>query len=447
MNVSHFNTFPYGGAAYAARRIHEGLVAHGMDSTFFYWKNERDNLRSDYQQIEFLRSPEMSAWQRQMDRMRQRKIKRSYDKHIRQRDKTLEVFSGAKQLDKTVLDWNQINANVLHLHWLAFMVDYPSFFQSISNHVPVVWTLHDMNPFTGGCHYSSGCQRFERGCGSCPQLVHPLQRDESMVSFKAKQNALHRKNLSIVAPSNWMLNLAKKSPVFADAKRFELIPYGFDLTELKPIAKPFARKQLGINDLDSVVIGFGAEDITQRRKGLHLLIQSLTQLSVEKPVTCLVFGTGQLPMNSEKLPPIHPVGFVHSQLDKALVYSAMDLFVMPSLEDNSPQTGLEAMACGTPVVAFNIGGIPEYVKPNQTGLLSPVGDTAALAENISWLVNYSSPRLKMSELAREFMLQHHTLEQQTEKYIQLYQLVTGLRFKATSESTAKSTQYRYRRAA
>ncbi len=423
MKVSHFNTFPYGGAAYAARRIHEGLIDSGVDSTFFYWKNERDPLGDDYQQISFEPTQNRGLLRpvlNQLDKIRQRKIKRSYDKHIRPRSSTLEVFSGAKQLMPTQLDWVQVQADVMHLHWLAFMVDYPSFFQSIDDRIPLVWTLHDMNPFTGGCHYSSGCQKFKEGCGICPQLVNPSKQDESTISFNTKLQSLRRKHLTVVAPSEWMLKLARTSPMFAECSRFELIRYGFDLEVLKPLKKSIARRQLGISNDESIVIGFGAEDINQRRKGLHLLLESLRKLSVNKPVIGLVFGTGNLPSDFSELPPIHSVGFVDSIPRKALIYSAMDMFAMPSIEDNSPQTGLEAMACGTPVVAFHTGGVPEYVSPFETGLLAPVGNTDKFAEHLSWLANNNAARMKISHLARDFMLKYHSVEMQSKRYTQLY---------------------------
>ncbi len=429
MKISHFNTFPYGGAAYAARRLHDGLCLEGADSTFFYWKNDREPLDSSYRQIEFEPASPGGLFRpiaHQVARIRQRRIKRRYDDQIRPREHGLEVFSAANLLNPTRLHSDQINADVVNLHWTAFMIDYPTFFDSIDDRTPIVWTVHDMNPLTGGCHYSSGCERFKLGCGHCPQLVKSSANDESAISFQTKRKSLRNKNLTIVAPSQWMLNLARSTDVFPERTRFEQIRYGFDLEELKPLDKYIARRQLGIDGEDCVVVGFGAEDINHHRKGFHLLLEALKNLSANAQIKCLVFGSGELPGESADLPEVISVGFVDSVFRKALVYSAMDMFVMPSLEDNSPQTGLESMACGTPVVAFAAGGIPEYVKQYETGITVPVGNVDQLAESISWLSDNPVARAKMSDFARQFVVKHHRIDLQTRQYLKLYRDLLGM---------------------
>lgn len=429
MQICQFNTFPYGGAAYAARRLHDSLRDDGVDSRFYYWKNNGLELDESYRELTFEKVEGLKLFAplvRQQKKIRQRKIKKRYDKHIRPRSKDMEVFSGAQLLEETRLDWDQYGGDIAHLHWMAFFVDYASFFASIPDEVPIVWTLHDMNPLTGGCHYSSGCTRFMLGCGSCPQLTESHSNDESSETFKIKKRAIRRKNLTVVTPSKWMMDLASNSTVFPENTDFRLIRYGFDLQSLSPMDARLSRKMLGIPESDAVYIGFGAEDINHHRKGFNLLVESLQKINSDTRIECIVFGSGSLPENLSGLPKIHSTGFIDSPEMKAAVYSAMDFFVLPSLEDNSPQTGLEAMACGRPVVAFNTGGVPEYVVPHHTGLLSPVGNSNQLAATISWLAENQPAMKTMGERARKFVEDRYGLAQQSSKYCSLYEELLGM---------------------
>ena len=174
MIVNHFNTFPYGGAAAAAKRLHREYLRQTIDSRFLYHICDREPPRDDsFQQLSF-ETEELSGWtstfKKMAEKRRKKNVCRLFDEHVAPRDANLEVFSMPQLLNQTRLDWSRWKADVIHLHWIAFFADYPSFFNSIPDDIPIVWTLHDMNPLTGGCHYSGGCTRFINGCGSCPQL-------------------------------------------------------------------------------------------------------------------------------------------------------------------------------------------------------------------------------------------------------------------------------------
>ena len=423
MKVCHFNTFPYGGAAYAARRIHDSLRLEGVLSKFYYWKNNRKQLDATYERMEFEQPEEIPLLGpiiRKHRRIKQRQIKNRYDKHIRPRNKDLEVFSGAQLLDHTRINWNIHGADVIHLHWVAFFLDYMTFFASIPDEVPVVWTLHDMNPLSGGCHYSGACSRFTVGCGQCPQLIQPHATDESFESFKIKKRAIKKKNLTVVAPSRWMLNLAKSSMMFNANTRFEYIRYGFDLDVFRPYDKQQIRKELGIDCQGKFIVGFGAEDINHHRKGFHYVVETLRRLKQNPRIECVVFGGGDLPEDLQQLSKIHSFGFIEEPEQQAKIYSAMDCFLLPSLEDNSPQTGLEAMACGTPVVAFDTGGISEYVLSHQSGLLCSTGNANKLAASVDWLSKNPLICKRMAARSRRLMEARYSLREQAYNYRQLY---------------------------
>ncbi|MEM7455120.1 MAG: glycosyltransferase [Planctomycetota bacterium] len=429
MIVNQFNTFPYGGAATAARRLHRQLLRQNVSSRFFYHINDKKLAdESGFAQVEF--APPVTGFLDKLtggklEKRRRKRIHQQYDTYLKDHNPGAELVALAELPDQTRLCRETYAADVVHLHWISFLADFPSFFGSIPDSVPIVWTLHDMNPLTGGCHYSDGCTRFVSSCGSCPQIRNANPSDLSKVTFQVKQRALRNKNLHIVTPSQWLLELAEQSPVFPPETTFQLIRLGFDLDEFQPVNKAEARRKLGIES-EACLIGFGAEDIRNKRKGFSHLLNSLPEVHTENPVECIVFGGGNIPESAE-LPPMHHMGFVSDIEKQALIYSAADIVIIPSREDNSPQVGLEAMACGTPVVGFNAGGIPEYVRDGETGLLAATGDESDLANKISSLVDDPVLRKQLGSSARSMMESEFEIGAQTEKYLEVYRSVSRTR--------------------
>ncbi len=399
------------------------MLQNGVDSRFLYHQAERPfHDGPTFHQIEFPKR-ERSAWlepvNRRLEKNRRKKIYRAYDRHLAGRDTNLELFSMAELVEPTPFDWQQHPADILQLHWVSFFIDYPSFFNSLPKQTPVVWTLHDMNPLTGGCHYHAGCQQFRSGCGHCPQLVDPQSNDLSAVAFRTKQKALSKQNMTVITPSRWLGDLAQQSAIWPESTRFHVIRYGLDLEQFKVLDKQQARQQLGL-DTNAVLIGFGAEDINNRRKGFQHLLPALEQLKTKRSVECLVFGSGEIPDGFPALPPVHSFGYLDSLEKQVQFYSACDLVVVPSEEDNQPQVGLEAMACGTPVIGFDTGGIAEYVLPGETGQLAELGNVAELSHQIACLVDRAELRQQMGQNARRMMDDEFEVAAQTEKYLNVY---------------------------
>jgi glycosyltransferase involved in cell wall biosynthesis len=309
--------------------------------------------------------------------------------------------------------------DLVHLHWVALFLDWKSFFDSLPDDFPVVWTLHDMQPLSGGCHYAGSCDAYATQCGHCPQLGARGARDLACRSFRVKRDALRGKNLHIVTPSRWLEGEARRSAVLADARSFRTIPYGLDTSVFAPRDRTAVRRVLNLPD-EAVVIGFGADSMTTRRKGARELLEALASLYTTQPIVGLAFGTGPLACGDRRLPEIRQVGFLRDPQLQAAIYSAMDFLVMPSLEDNLPQIGIEAMACGVPVVAFETGGIPDYVRPPETGLLAPVGDAQQLASRIAWLAERRFERNRMGKNARALIVREFAAEKQARRYMELY---------------------------
>jgi len=429
MRVSHFNTFPYGGAGIAARRLNKHLSKLGLESKLYFRRSDRDGAvdpESSLVQLAPMVSKSNSSrtplFRRHRAKRRLREIWRLHNDHIAMREPGQETFSMARLPEAEQLNWMQVNADVAHLHWISFFADYPEFFKSIPAHIPLVFTLHDMNAFTGGCHYSNGCEKFSSGCGTCPQVVNASPRDVSVNSFDAKRKSLAGRNIHVVAPCQWMLNLAQQSSIWPDSTSFHHIRYGFNLKKFHAVDREHARRQLGIKS-DAVLIGFGADDVKSPRKGVTHLLDALGLLSTSESVECLVYGGGDVEARGNT-PKLHRLGYVDSIDRLRLIYSAADIFVVPSMEDNQPQVGLEAMACSTPLVAFDTCGIPEMVHHGKNGLLATTGDAMELAKQISWLVGNPEARLQMGEAARAYMEEHHDSVLQAKKYSLLYKNAT-----------------------
>lgn len=369
---------------------------------------------------------------------------------MRQRPTGHEVFNspyGAPHTPWPTVDHRADTGDLIHLHWIAKFLDQPSFFGSLSPDQPVVWTLHDMNAMTGGCHFSDGCDRYTRGCGGCPQLPTGPQLptaqlptaqlpgaqlpsaslaadDLSRQYFLAKQAALAGVNLHIAAPSRWLLECARSSPLLASAKSFRHVPYGISLGEYYPMDRRDARARLGI-DPDTTLVCFGAMDVSARRKGGRHLVQALAHLADLPGVEGLVFGGGELPDSDGPMPRLHHVGPVRGLMMQRVVYSAADVFVLPSLEDNLPLTGLEAMACGTAVVGFDAGGIPDYVRPGKTGLLARTGDGDDLGMRLRELAADPDHAAQMGRRARQMIEHEYAAEYEAAAYETLYGELLG----------------------
>lgn len=431
MIVNHLNTVVHGGAAMAARRLHEALCSIGVESHFWSQRLDAHTAHDPtYHRLTWNApaGPLKTAWRRVLGSLARRWHKRQLKRALAGRPEGLELFSTARLPIHTPLPAELLGSGILHLHWVANLLDYPSFFASIPADTPIVWTLHDMFPFTGGCHYAGRCDVFLTECKNCPQLGQPGDKDLANVSFHAKRRALRGKNLHIVAPSQWMARQAKRSRLLANARSIQVINYPVDTELFQPHDKLAARKAWNL-PADRTVLAFGADYVANRRKGFRELLDALSQLTDKRRVLVVVLGRAEgLPgleprdtvAASERVE-MRPVGFVDDPHRQALLYSAADLVVVPSLEDNSPQVGLEALACGTPVVAFAAGGLPDYVRPQQTGLLAQVGSSQDLARQINWLIQHPQDGRRMGHNGRSLVEREYSAAIQAGKYRDLYQ--------------------------
>lgn len=432
MIVDQLNTELTGGAATAGYRLHHSLRRMGIDSRFWCAKLPRDFHEDGFSVLP--RSSSLESLIRRVARFwtySTRKLRWRYDKwrYVQGRPKTLEKFSVPWLPRNTPFDARVLSGDLLQLHWISKFLDMPSFFSSLPPEHPVVWTLHDMSGFTGGCHHADGCLRFTTTCGSCPQLVRGHEQDLSARAFAAKLAAVRGKNLHIVTPSRWLEHLVRQSRILTDARSVQTIYNGLDVRRFTPLDKAQARNELGISD-EQPIVAFGAAVLSNRRKGFLEYLDAVNKVAAAIPLVGLVFGDGDFPTEVQPTFPIHRVGFLKTEEEQRRVYSAADVFVLSSLGENLAQTGVESLACGTPVIAFDVGGLSEYVRPGETGLLAPLSDTNQLAHHIRWLLEHSNARHRMSQAGRRLVEREFDDQRQAEKYLALYQSMVPARRRA-----------------
>jgi len=276
------------------------------------------------------------------------------------------------------------HADLIHFHWVNDLLDYGHVLPRIPASVPVVWTLHDMSAFTGGCCYALDCDRFQTGCGCCPQLASVRPDDLSARSLARRTRALWaiRNRLHLIAPSAWMARMAASSRLFSGVP-CAVIPNAVDLQSFHPRHREVARRQLGLEPSTALLV-FVAASVSNPVKGMATLLAALPQVLAACPLPLTVACIGSQP---DALPDaVRWLGRIDDPDQLAGLYAAADLLVVPSLIDNAPNVIAEAHACGLPVLASAVGGIPEMIEPGLTGELVPPADSSALATAIAALL-------------------------------------------------------------
>lgn len=398
-----------GGAGRAASRLHQGLQSCNITSQMLVQTKLSDDETVTGPQTRIEKA--ISKYRRNIDKLPLQQLYPQCDR---------SVYSLQWLPDQITSKLAQIKADVINLHWVC------GGFLNIATigkfKLPIIWTLHDMWPFTGGCHYSQECDRYTESCGSCPQLPSHKPSDWSHWVWQRKAKAFQNINLTIVTPSLWLAKCASSSSLFKDL-RVEVIPNGLDTTKYQPINRQMARQILGMPQ-DKHIVLFGAMNATSDpRKGFHLLQQALENLNtsvLKEQLFLMIIGTS----NSSYLPngglETHYLGKLSDDISLAIAYAAADVFIAPSIQENLPNTVMEALACGTPCVAFNIGGMPDMIEHQKNGYLARPYEIEDLAQGIVWVLDNKERHRKLSYRAREKAEQEFTLKIQAHRYSSLF---------------------------
>ena len=317
-------------------------------------------------------------------------------------------------------------ADIINLHWVSRFQSPVTLKHIFALGKPVVWTLHDQWAFTGGCHYSSGCEKYRSNCMECPQLREdPFYLPQAIL--RDKEALFRHANLTIVTPSRWMGRCARESRLFRSL-RIEVIANSLETDIYCPVPKRQAKEHLEI-PLDAVTFLFGAIDGTEKRKGFVELVAAINlcrqnsvfqELLRKDKLRLLCFGNPNEQLERIGIPFVS-LGKLKTDKDIRDAYSAADIFLLPSLEDNLPNTVLESLSCGTPVVAFDVGGIPDMVTDGVNGLLIKAFDIPQMGEAIVSLALDSHKRAAMGKEGRETAVVDYALNVQAKNYLDLYE--------------------------
>jgi glycosyltransferase involved in cell wall biosynthesis len=304
------------------------------------------------------------------------------------------------------------NADVIYIHWaLGGFINFKSIREIAKLGKPVIFFMHDMWNITGGCHHSFTCQKYTEHCYNCQMLVPDRERDRSFREFEKKWKLYNGfSNLYFVAPSKWLYNCAHESEL-TKRKPIYYIPNIIDHSFFKPFDKIIAKKILNI-DASETVIAFAAASINSPYKGWQFLKESLYLLHNDKNfasnITILIFGNGYSKDIAQSIPfKIKFMGFLRDEYSTMLSYNAADVFIAPSLADNLPTTVLESLSCGTPVVGFDVGGIPDMIKNKENGYLAKYKDAYDIYEGIKFCIQNNLKGYLPSEFDEETILEKH----------------------------------------
>lgn len=365
MKVIHFSTTDYGGAFKAAYRISKSMQSVGIDSKVFVRSNKLGTNGVE----EVINSPVKMLISRS----------KNFINLCLSRGEIISDYFGTDISKLKVVR----EADVIFLHWVNSFVSYRCVEKLLNMNKKVIWVMHDMWLFTGGCHCDYYCGRYKTQCGKCPLLHSNRVSDKSKKNFVRKMKMLAGKDILLVGPSKWIADCAEKS-LITHHKRIEVIPNPIDYQVFHPLNDIKTLRNSFQLDRTKKVILFGAVNSTEdKNKGIESILQLFSLLNSEEYIM-IVFGNRlDSPMKHEKFKIIN-VGYISSEKEMSELYNRADVFLAPSTQESYGYTVAEAIACGTPVVAYNIGGIRDQIIHRKNGYLAKLHDIDDLKQGIEF---------------------------------------------------------------
>ena len=401
-----------GGAAVAANRLMEALNSNGEDAKMLVRDKQTDNKR-----VVALRRSRLHWWQFLWERW-------CIFLHLHlSRQRLFELDIANTGTDITTLPEFKA-ADIIHLSWInQAMLSLADIKKIVNSGKPVVWTMHDIWPATAICHYARGCKQFHTACHHCPLLPRGGgNNDLSARVWRKKVAILQDKSILFVACSKWLEGQAKQSALLKN-QIVTSIPNPIDTHIFCKQDKKQARRAFGLPENKQLIL-FVSQRVTDERKGVNYFIEALQQLVTEHPEmkqnTGVVILGGHSAEVAARLPiPAYALGYVSDAQKIASVYNSADLFVLPSLEDNLPNTIMEAMACGIPCVGYRVGGIPEEIDHLKNGYVAAYKDVNDLARGIYWVLNEAEYDV-LSTQAIEKVISCYSQKAVSLRYIEVY---------------------------
>ena len=401
-----------GGAAVAANRLMEALNSNGEDAKMLVRDKQTDDKR-----VVALRRSRLHWWRFLWERW-------CIFLHLHlSRQRLFELDIANTGTDITTLPEFKA-ADIIHLSWInQAMLSLADIKKIVNSGKPVVWTMHDIWPATAICHYARGCKQFHTACHHCPLLPHGGgNNDLSARVWRKKVAILQDKSILFVACSKWLEGQAKQSALLKN-QIVTSIPNPIDTRIFCKKDKKQARRAFGLPENKQLIL-FVSQRVTDERKGVNYFIEALQQFVTEHPAmkqnTGVIILGGHSAEVAARLPiPAYALGYVSDAEKIASVYNSADLFVLPSLEDNLPNTIMEAMACGIPCVGYRVGGIPEEIDHLKNGYVAAYKDVNDLARGIYWVLNEAEYDV-LSTQAIEKVISSYSQKAVSLRYIEVY---------------------------
>lgn len=390
-----------GGGALSMYRLHLALKEAGIDSKILCEKKTSD-------------SPNISVIKRS-------KWEKIADKLLEQMTSRLGL-NDIHRVSSFGIKQNKVyqEADILHFHGThSGFINYLAL-PALTRNKPSVFTLHDMWCLTGHCANSYDCDRWKIGCGKCPypDTYVPVKRDATNLEWKLKDWAYSQSNLTFICPSKWLTEQAKQSPLI---NRFPIhhIPNGIDTRIFQPLDPQKCRRELGIPPGKKVLM-FASVKLNDYRKGGDLLLKALASLPKSLKAETILLLMGASSLEQDVGMQVLSLGYITDEHDKAVCYSASDLFIFPTRADNHPLVLLESMACGTPIVSMKVGGVPDSVRPQLTGYLAEAENVEDFRNGIIQLLEDQSLHHQMRQDCQAIAQEEYRLDLCTSRYTQVY---------------------------
>ncbi len=388
-----------GGAAVACERLMESLRGYGIKTKMLV----RDKQTNEVQVVAL-----GGSWKHLWHFLWERFVIWTANRFSRKNLFAVDIANSGTDIT-SLPEFTQ--ADIVHLHWInQGLLSLGDIRRILDSGKPVVWTMHDMWPCTGICHHARDCKGYTRQCGNCPYLAGGgHDHDLSYRVFNKKQQILSHHKVTFVTPSRWLQEQAQQSALLA-GQDIRCIPNPIDTNAFKPHDKAAARSACGLPQQMRLLL-FGSVKITDKRKGIDYMIESCRLLAERHPELKETLGVVVMGSNSRQLEGLLPFkvyaqDYVTDSRRLINIYNAADIYATPSLEENLPNTIMEAMACGVPCVGFNVGGIPEMIDHLHNGYVAQYKSADDFANGIYWLLTDSQRDIIAAEAVRKVQSQY-----------------------------------------
>ena len=405
-NYSYYES--YGGAARAAHRLHRALLHAGIGSEMVVGVKDSDDVTVVAPESRIAKG--LALIRPSLGDLTLAAYRKRHPSPF-----SIGAFPGSRHIGRPASV-----PDVVHLHWIAS--DFLPFWKLRRFSVPLIWTLHDMWAFTGGCHYTGDCIGYQDCCGSCPQLNSRRPRDLSRLLLRAKKYAFRELPLVVICPTAWLADRARESFIFRDVE-VRVIPNGVDVDVFRPVEQTLARDLLRLPLTPKYVLMAAIKGLEDPRKGGRLLLEAMRSIRQKYPaqdVRLLVIGSKFSNQPERAGIDVHFAGHLHDDELIALYYSAADVIAIPSISEVLPNVAIESMACGRPCVTFAIGGMAEVVASGETGVVAKAFSVDAFAAGLTECIMDRPTWLQMGSKARAKALRDYDICQVTQQYLNVY---------------------------